>query len=273
MKIIQQLRNWFRLSRKPKYRWIWCCAAAIIYLAVLALPLGLDRKAQGALAVFAIAAFLWGTSTLPLAVTGLVVLFLIPFSGTLSPEITYAYFGNRAVFFILGAFILASPIMRSGLSTRIALAVVSRFGYSQKTLIASILILAALMSFVISAHAVAAMLFPVVLEVVQAAGAQPGGRFGTAAFLAMAWGAGIGGIATLLGGARAALALGVLRSTTGESISFVQWTIWSLPLVVVLLPVAYLLLLRIGRGTVVSMSDARHFLEERSKHHTPGDGF
>ena len=270
MKILKQLRRWLRLSRKPQYRWTWCLAAAAIYGGIFAFPLpGIDIEAKRALAVFGVSAFLWGTNTLPLAVTGLIVLFLIPVSGALSHENTYAYFGNRAVFFVLGAFILASPIMRSGLSTRLALAVVSRFGNSQNALIGSILCLAAAMSFVISSHAVAAMLLPVVLEVVQAAGAKPGGRFGQAAFLALAWGASIGGIATLLGGARTPLALGILRKTTGQSISFVQWMVWSLPLVLLLLLVTYGLLLQIGKGTAVSLSNARSFLEARSKHLGP----
>ncbi len=266
MAILKQLINWLRLSRMPKYRWTWCILAAVIYGIISAVPFpGLTFEAQRALAVFGVAAFLWGTNTLPLAVTGIVVLFLIPVSGALSSEATYAYFGNRAVFFVLGALILASPIMRSGLSTRLALTVVSRFGHNQKSLIGAILVLAATMSFVISSHAVTAMLFPVVLEVVQAAGAKPGGRFGLAAFLALAWGSSIGGMATLLGGARAPLALGIMQRTTGDSISFVQWALWSIPVVVMLILIAYGLLLLIGRGTAVSLDVARDFLENRSK--------
>ena len=262
----EQFRALWRTLRQPQYRWVWCLVAGAIYGIIRVLPLsGFTTQGKLSLAVFGVTAFLWGTSTLPLAVTGLIVLFLIPVTGALDHESTYAYFGNRAVFFILGAFILASPIMRSGLSTRLALAVVSRFGYNQNALIGSILGLAAAMSFVISSHAVAAMLFPVVLEVVQAAGAKPGGRFGLAAFLALAWGTGIGGIATLLGGARAALALGILRRTTQQDISFVQWTVWSLPLVVLLLLVAYGLLLRIGKGTAVSLVPARKMLEVHSR--------
>ena len=266
MGIFKLISKWLRLSRKPKHRWTWCLAAAVIYCLILLLPIpGLNFEAQRSLAVFGVAAFLWGTNTLPLAVTGLVVLFLIPVSGALGHEATYAYFGNRAVFFVLGAFILASPIMRSGLSTRLAVAVVSRFGQNQTSLIAAILLLAATMSFVISTHAVVAMLFPVVLEVVQAAGAKPGGRFGMAAFLALAWGGSIGGMGTLLGGARAPLALGIMQRTTGASISFVEWIIWSMPVVFLLLLVAFSLLLLIGRGTAVSMDVARDFLEIRAK--------
>ncbi|MEM1369960.1 MAG: DASS family sodium-coupled anion symporter, partial [Cyanobacteria bacterium P01_H01_bin.15] len=226
---------------------------------------GFSEVARRALAVFGVTAFLWGTNTLPLAVTGLLVLFLIPASGALSPGETYSYFGSRAVFFILGVFILASPIMRSGLSTRLAFTVVSRFGLSQNTLIGSILLLAAVMSLAISTHAVAAMLFPVVLEVVRAAGAKPGGRFGTAAFLALAWGAGIGGIATLLGGARAALAIEILQEATSQSIGFVEFSLLALPLVLGLLMLAYFLLLQIGKGTAISLSSARQLLAVRAK--------
>ncbi|MDY7013271.1 MAG: SLC13 family permease [Cyanobacteriota bacterium] len=175
--LFKGLRATVRWSRQPEYRWLWCAAAAVLYFALRFLPLpGIEAAIQPALAVFAVAAFLWGTNTLPLAVTGIIVLFLIPVSQTLSSAETYAYFGNPAVFFVLGAFILASPIMRSGLSTRLALEVVSRFGSNQYELIAAILLLGAAMSFVLSTHAVVAMLFPVVLEVVQAAGTQPGGQ-------------------------------------------------------------------------------------------------
>ncbi len=266
MKLIKRSQRWLRRARRPKYRWIWCMVAVGLYFAILALPLtGFSEAGRKALAIFGVTAFLWSTSALPVAVTGLLVLFLIPFTGVLPPEQTYGYFGNRSVFFILGVFILASPIRRSGLSTRLALTVVSKFGGSQQALIASILMLSAGMSFFLSSHAVAAMLFPVILEVVQAAGAKPGGRFGQSAFLALGWGAGIGGMASLLGGARAALALGLLRETTGQSISFVEWTLWSFPLAIWLLFLGYLQIRNIGEGTAVSMEHAKKLLQARSK--------
>ncbi|WP_455390386.1 SLC13 family permease [Oscillatoria salina] len=266
MGIIQQLRSKLPFSRSTKTRWMWCAIAAIVYGVILLLPLpGITAEGQRALAVFGVAALLWGTSALPLAVTGILVLFLLPFSGAITNKSTYAYFGNSAVFFILGALILSSPIMRSGLSTRIALAVVSRFGKSQKALLASILGLAAIMSCVISAHAVAAMLFPIVMEVVRASGAKPGGRFGLAAFLAMAWGVVIGSNTTLLGGARGPLALGILQNTTGKTIGFVEWTIASIPLVLLLLLVAGGLLQFVGQGEKVSLNAARRFLEARNR--------
>jgi len=212
-----------------------------------------------------VAGFLWGTNTLPLAVTGIVVLCLLPVSGALTQGETYAYFGNQSIFFILGAFILASPVMRSGLSARLALWVVSHFGQTQGALVGSILGLSTAMSFVISEHAVAAMLLPVVLELMRATGAKPGGHFGLVAFLALGWGTSIGGTATLLGGARAPLAIGVLKGVTGQSISFSQWMVWSVPTVLILVVVAYVLLRQIEPDPTISLAKAQKFLSRRSQ--------
>ncbi|MDE5096745.1 MAG: anion permease, partial [Trichodesmium sp. St11_bin5] len=104
MENIKYLRTWLRISHQPQYRWLWFVAAALIYFGILLFPMtGVEKEAKRALAVFGVTAFLWATNTLPVAVTGLMVLFLIPLSGSMSPTETYAYFGNKAVFFVLGA--------------------------------------------------------------------------------------------------------------------------------------------------------------------------
>src|SRR4029078_12733830 len=92
---------------------------------------------------------------------------LLPIVGVLSADKAYPLFGNEAVFFILGVFILAACLMKSKLSTRIALMILRRFGHTPRTLLASIFLLTAVMSFFMSEHAVAAMNFPIILEIIQ----------------------------------------------------------------------------------------------------------
>jgi len=262
----EQFATVWAFSRAPERRWVWYVAAAVVYGVIQAWPLAdFTPEGQRALAVAGVAAFLWVTNTVPPAITGVVVLFLLPFSGALSSKLTYAYFGNHAVFLVLGAFILASPVMRSGLSTRIALWAVSTFGRSEGALIVSILWIGALMSLVVSEHAVAAMLFPIVLEIVQAIDDRRDSRFGLAAFLALAWGVVIGGTVTVLGGARAPLALGILEDTTGDTIGFVRWMVWAAPASLTLLVVAHIWLLRMSRDVTVSLEVARDFLQRRSR--------
>ena len=203
-------------------------------------PEGLSGTGQKALAVFALCVFYWVFDVLPLMITGVLAIILLPLTGVMPAAKAYALFGNEAVFFILGVFILAACLMKSGLSTRLALTILRRFGKTPRMLLISVLILNAVMSFLMSEHAVAAMNFPIVLEIVAVLGLRRGrSNYGKALFLALAWGTTIGGVATLLGGARAPLAMGMLRESTGLSFSFAEWSIAILPLVVVLLAICY----------------------------------
>jgi len=222
------------------------CAGVALYVLIrtMARPEGLSAEGQAALAVFALCVLYWTFDVLPLMITSLLAIVLIPLSGAMPTAQTYALFGNEAVFFILGAFILAACLMKSGLSTRLALVMLSRFGTTPRTLLISVLLLNALMSFVMSEHAVAAMNFPIILEIASVLRLHPRRtRYGKALFLAMAWGTTVGGVATLLGGARAPLAIGMLKEATGQSFSFLQWSVAILPIVPVLCVVCYAVLM------------------------------
>jgi sodium-dependent dicarboxylate transporter 2/3/5 len=207
-------------------------------------PTGLSEAAERALAVFALAAVYWITGVLPLMVTSLLVIVLLGVSGVMPARAAYALFGNESIFFILAAFMLAAAVNHRGLGRRVALEVFGRFGTTPRSLVLSVYLLSALMSFVIPEHAVAAMVFPIVLDIVAVMELRPGdSRYATALFLAMAWGVNIGGIATLLGGARGPLALGILAEATNHSISFLQWTAATLPLVGLLIVAGYVVII------------------------------
>ena len=76
----------------------------------------------------------------------------------------------------------------------------------------------ALLSFIMSEHAVAAMMFPLVVIISKRLSSSPeGSSYSRVLFLAMAWGCVIGGIATMLGGARVPLAVGLLQEATGST--------------------------------------------------------
>lgn len=228
-------------------------------------PEGLTAAGQKALAVFALCVFYWVFNVLPLMITSLLAIVLLPLSGAMAASQAYALFGNEALFFILGAFILAAALMKSGLSTRLALAILRRFGTTPRTLLVSILLLNAAMSFCMSEHAVAAMNFPIIVEVVAVLGLSPRrSRYGRALFLAMAWGTTIGGVATLLGGARAPLALGILKEATGQGFSFAQWSVAIAPLVVVMLVVCYWVIVSFNPIDLDSVQSADEALRDKS---------
>lgn len=227
------------------YRYIFFSLIALIFWGILRLPTpeGLSPEGHKAIAVFFLCVALWVTDLIPLSITSLLAIILIPLLGIMETKKAYALFGNEAVFFILGAFILAASLMKSGLSTRFALAVIGRFGKTPKRLLLAVYLFPAFLSFWMSEHAVAAMMFPIVVEITKVLDLRPlRSSYGKALFVAMAWGCIIGGVATFLGGARNPLAVGMLRETTGQSIGFFEWMIAIVPAVIVMLGVGYLLL-------------------------------
>lgn len=241
-------------------------AAVFLYSVNLPLPEGLSVPGQRAIIIFFLCLVLWVSNAVPLAITSLFAIVLVPLLGVLSKKDTYALFGNEAVFFILGAFILAGAIMHSGLSNRIALNIMDRFGGSPRKLLLSIFLLAAVLSFFMSEHAVAAMLFPIVLEISKGLNLRPGkSNYGKLLFFALAWGCVIGGVATFLGGARVPLAIGILKETTGSSIDFLDYTIAVFPLVVIMLLAGYVLLTRFFPIDIVDVDKARQVLQRRLK--------
>jgi sodium-dependent dicarboxylate transporter 2/3/5 len=229
-------------------------------------PADLDPQAMKAVAIFVVCIIFYITNVIPLMITSLLAVILFPLAGVLDSKTTFALFGNEVVFFILGAFILASPFMRSGLSTRIALAVLRRFGSSPRALLLGILLFPAFLSCWMSEHAVAAMMFPIVLEISDCLGLSPQtSRYGKAIFLTMAAGCIIGGITTFLGGGRAPLAIGILRESTGLTIDFIPWALAALPTTLLLLIIAYFLFVSLYPPEVREVAHVQELLERRRR--------
>jgi len=251
------------LHRSVPFVLLALIAGGVFGLLQLDPPQGLGEPGWHALIVFGLCLTLWVSQLLPLSITSLLGMALLPLLGAMTSADVYALFGNKAVFFILGAFILAAGIMKSGLSEHLALAAFNRFGDTPKKLLLSILFLPALMSCFMPEHAVAAVLLPIVWSIVHGLGLKPGNRYAMAIFMAMAWGAIIGGVMTLLGGARGPLAMAIVEETTGQGFSFVDWTLAAAPMVLGVLAVAAVVLLRFAPHETIDMQGARHRIEEK----------
>lgn len=263
--VIDRRPIWFiLLTRGLRPAFFLALGLLFWYLNHLPTPEGLTIQGQRAIAIFVVALALWITNALPLAITSLLAIVMIPFLGILEGKEAYALFGNEAVFFILGAFILAGAVMYSGLSKRIALAIMERFGGTPRGLLVSIFLLASTLSFFMSEHAVAAMLFPIVLEIAKGLNLRPGrSNYGRLLFLGLAWGCIIGGVATFLGGARVPLAAGILKETTGITLGFFEYTVAVLPVVLVMLLIGYGVLVKVFPIDVTEVEEAKTLLAKR----------
>jgi len=226
-------------------------------------PAGLSEQGWSSLLIFLFCLALWISGLIPLAATSLLGLALLPLAGVLPATEAYGMFGSPAVFFILGAFMLAAGARATGLSEHIALALIDRAGSGPRKLLMAMLFLPAVMAFVMPEHAVAAIFLPIAWDIVRNLDLKMGDRYAQALFFAVAWGAIIGGVMTLLGGARGPLALGMVQQITGHSFTFMDWTLAAAPLVVLMLLAAMILLLVITPFEGVNVAKARQYIEKR----------
>ena len=252
------------LDRTARYQVMAALVIVTALLLRLSPPDGLTPEGYKSLVLFGATIFLWISGLLPIAVSALLSMAMLPLLGIMEARKTYAMFGNEAVFFILGAFILAAAMTGTGLSSRLARAMLARFGRTPTRLALTVFLLSALLSFVMSEHAVAAMMFPVVSEIATALRLEKGtSSYGRLLFMTIAWGCIIGGIATFLGGARAPLAAGLLREATGLHFSFVEWTTASCMIVIPLLVIGFLLLLKFFPPDLSDVEEGRKFLNRK----------
>jgi len=257
-----------KYALRPKLSWLTktvMCSLLLLGVVLLLVepPAGLSAAGAKCLGVAVICMTLWVFASIPLAATSLAAIVLLPAFNIVEQNRVFAYFGNSAVFFLLGVFILAGAMMHTGLSKRIALFFLTRFDASPRMVVIGILFTCSFLSFFMPEHGVAAMMFPVVMEIAQTLKLEKGkSPLAIAMFLAMAWGAITGGIGTLLGGARAPLALELLHEAYGRSISFADWALAAAPIAVTLSGVAYVILSRFFRPEIDDVTPARLVLEQ-----------
>jgi len=255
-------------TRRPGYgtigRWVVASSGVVGGLTVYLLPPpeGLTPAGLAACAVFLVCTTLWISDLLPIGITGLLAVALLGLTGAMPISEAYAAFGNSAVFFILGVFIIAAAMIHSGLSKHLALFFLKRFKGGAYRLSTGIMMTAAFMTIWMPAQATAAMLFPIALELSRAMGLKKNkSEYAKVLFLSLAWGAMVGSNASFLGSTRAPLALGILQRSFGETITFGQWMLASAPAVVLGLLLG-LVVLRFGfKREAVDIVAGREMIE------------
>lgn len=218
------LRRAFSLSSGP--------LIAALFLA-LPTPSGLTAAGQGALATLSFCVCWWVLSPVPLPVTSLLGLALLPIFGALPTSQAMALFGSPAVFFVIGVFLVASVMLETGLSSRLSLSGLRRFGKQSAALCNALLFLSWGLCLVMVSHAVAALLLPIVLSIISALGLSSRDVLARRLLLSMAWGTVCGSNIGLLSSARASLALELFsrhQGVTETQVGMIQYSLATIPI-------------------------------------------
>lgn len=191
----------------------------------------------------------WVFEPVPIPVTSLLPLALLPLFGVLTPaEVGQAY-GSPLILLLLGGFLLSQAMEHSGAHRRIAIGMVNLFGASSGLrLVLGFMAAAAVLSMWISNTATTLMLLPVVLAVLEASPDKE--RLAAPLLLGVAYAASVGGLGTPIGTPPNLIFMQVYEETTGQSISFTTWMTWAVPVVVLMVPAMALILTRNIRGSL-----------------------
>jgi len=204
----------------------------------------LTAAGKTCLGIMAFAVVLWVTETLPFAATSLLVLLIIPAFGIEDYRaVVRAGFGDPTITFFIGVLILAAAFTQSGLGTRLTYLVLLRVGTRTDRVLLGILVVGALISMWISDIAVAAMLLPLGVGLLNDAGLRPGqSNVGRSLMIATAFGPLIGGIATPAGTAANLVAISQLKQLASVDVSFWRWMTLGVPASLVMIPFAWWIL-------------------------------
>lgn len=224
-----------------------------VLMLVLPPPEGLSLKGWRVAAVAAVMALWWLSEALPVAATALLPILALPLLGVMPIKAVSANYANPLIFLFMGGFIIALALERWDLHRRIALRVLTLFGTRPTMLVAGFMLATAGLSMWISNTATTVMMVPIALSVLallrdgkvarMAAGDER--NFRVALMLGIAYAASIGGVGTLIGTPPNALLAAYMADAHGRAIGFAQWMAFGMPVVAVMLPTAWWLLVRI----------------------------
>ena len=197
------------------------------------------------LCVLAVAAFLFVTELIPLAVTAMAACTALGILGVLPAKQVYAGLSNSTVVLFGGMFVIGAAMFKTGLAETIGLAVVRKAGTKEVPLMGAIMLVTIILSSVSSNTGTVACLMPVVIGIAQAANIPASKEL-----MPLAVAANVGGTITMIGTPPNVIVTGALSAAGLPSFGFFEFALIGVPLSVIVL--AYML--TIGRKTIPAKS-------------------
>ena len=231
----------------------------ILFFIVLLCPTpeSMRPEAMHVLAVALLMAIWWITQAIPIPATALLPILLFPILGVMGGADVTKPYANHLIYLFLGGFLIAVTIEKWNLHRRIALHTIKLIGVTPDRIILGFMLASAGLSMWISNTAATMMMITIGLavlkQVVDEIEADPSlnintrpehFNFGIALMLGIAYAASIGGISTLIGTPPNAIMVGIIETHFEQSISFLDWMLFALPLSIVMLILTWYYLTR-----------------------------
>lgn len=191
----------------------------------------------------------WMTEAIPLYATALLPFIVLPLAGVADAAKTASAYYSPIIFIFIGGAFMALSIERTGLHRRLALFIMGLTGARNWQLLLGVMAATAILSMLISNTSTALIMMPMALAMLAAGGITEGRTAGLAGALPMgiAFAASIGGLGTMIGTPTNMIGAGLIEETLGVKISFVTWSLYAMPIVILGIPLAAFIIARVQR--------------------------
>jgi solute carrier family 13 (sodium-dependent dicarboxylate transporter), member 2/3/5 len=242
---------------------------ALFALCCLVLPRGVFESFESRAAIGTVAwmAYWWVTAPIDYAVTAFLPIALNAIFQMTDQTEVIANYASEIILLLLGASIITVSWEETGLDKRIAARFLGLVGSSFRGQLMFWFVLSTVLSSVLPNAVVCATVSPIALSMLKFVGEGDisKSRIGAKLLLYIAYGAGLGGLATPLGGAMNLVVVDYIQQVTGEEFMYVDWVIRFTPIMAVLFIICIIFMLRdVKKGETLGGSK-EYFREEYSK--------
>jgi len=237
-----------------------------LFFLVLAIPTPeeMPEMAKGVLAISVWMIVWWITEAIPVYATALLPIGLLPVLGVLPVKDVASEYMHPIIVILLGMFMIALAIEKSGLHKKIAFELISVFGYSPKRIVWGFMITTALISTVVMSTTVVLILLPVasvVLTSLSKSNFINSTKFKMVFMLSIAYSSSIGSVTTLIGAPPNLLYAATVMEMFSHKVTFAEWSMIGAPLSVSMLILCGLYMTRkIGKSTAETNNEIKKTL-------------
>lgn len=194
----------------------------------------------------------WVTEAVPLAVTAMLPMVLLPLLGISDMRAATSPYASPIVFLFLGGFMIALAMEKWNLHRRIALNIVRVTGTNANGILLGFMLATAFLSMWISNTATTVMMLPIAVSVIDLLtkgrtefSATNVRNFSLSMMLVVAYGANIGGTMTIIGTPPNVVFAGILKTNHGIEVGFANWMALGVPFALVLLGITYWIVVKV----------------------------
>ena len=219
---------------------------------------------RAAIGTVAWMAFWWITAPVDYAVTGFLPIAVNALFQMTDMSAVISNYASETILLLLGASIITVSWEESGLDKRIAARFLGFIGENLRSQIIFWFILSAALSSVLPNAVVCATMTPIAVAMLTYIGEGDiaNSRIGSKLLLTIAYAAGLGGIASPLGGAMNLVTVDYIQQLTGEEYIYMHWVIRFLPIVIVLLITNILFMIRDVKKDETLGGSKEYFIEQ-----------